>query len=351
MIVWCLLLGYVVMVRMIQGELCTPKSRRNYLLNVGLVSALVIGCRGNNYDNVYDLTVYTQFFSEMLNTPWNKIFICSDFERGFTILTKLLTYLSANPQMMIFASSVICIGSVSYFIYKNTHYVFEAFYFFFTLGTMGFMLTGLRQGIAISIGLIAFEFIRRKKLLPFVITCLVAFSVHKSSLVLLISYFLVNNGFKNDSKLIYFIIIVLMFVLAPYILSFGNLLVDGELEYNDDPLFSFNGIVPIIIYIGCVFIEYPRWKMLTQIGNYKDKLNRLPLISLGLGFYLFRFFSPVLQRLAFYYTPVSVLCLGDYMGKSSIPVKFVLYIFSVFLFLKRFSSADYGNFVFFWNLL
>lgn len=357
MIVWCLLLLYIVLVRLVKGELRTPQARRSYIINVGLVTAIVVGCRGNNYEHVYDLTIYSQFYTEMTRIPWNQIFEYSNFEKGFTILTKLLTCLSSDPQLLIFVSSIICVGSASIFIYRNTNYVFEAYFFFMTLGTLGFMLTGLRQGIAISIGLLSFEFIKKKKsfLFMYLILFLLAVSIHRSSLVLIASSFiLVMPKYFSKKIWTYLGIVIAMIVLAPIMLLWGNSFTEGELEYTDEALFSFNGIVPLLIYFTCIIIEFTRWKKTfgknVSQHNGDSQLNRLPLMSFCIGFYLLRFFNRQLERLALYFSPVSVLCLGDYVGRKPFLLRSLFFLLSFILFWRRYSTADYGNFVFFWNL-
>lgn len=355
MIIWCLLLVYITFVRLVKGELASLQARRSYMLNVGIVTAFVVGCRGNNYQHVYDLTIYTQFFTDMAITPWELIFRESRFDEGFIVLTKLLSYLSSEPQVMIFASSLISVGSVSYFIYKNTDYVFEAFFFFITLGTLGFMMSGIRQSIAISIGLFMFEFVKRKKFLPFVVISALALSIHKSSLVLIVSCFLVYMS-KLDFKSIWacFGIIIAMFAAAPVLLLWGSRFAEGEFEYTEEVLLSFNGVVPILIYCGCIVIESSRWGMISNQGELSyessNQLERLPLLSIGIGFYILRFYNRVLERLALYFTPISILCLSDFVGRTSEPIKITAFISSLILFWHRFSAADYGNFVFFWNL-
>lgn len=354
MIVWCLLLSYIVILRLIKGDLSKPQARKNYLINVGVVTALIVGCRGNNYQKVYDLTIYGEYFSRVVNTPWDSLFSVERFEKGFAVFTKLLTLISTNPQTIIFASSIICVGGVSFFIYRNTKHVFEAFFFFVTLGTLGFMMSGIRQSIAIAVGLFALDFVRCKKIIPFMLMCLLAISFHRTAIVLGVSYFLVNNPrLRFRSAWLSFVFIGTIIVFAPVLLEFGRRYED-EFYYEEDAMFSFNGIVPIIIYIICILVEAPRWRRLLSINVTDAKnfehLNRLPLMSAGIGIYFLRFFNRQLERLALYYTPVSLLCLADFTAKMPRYIRIVIFILSFALFWRRFSAADYGNYIFFWNL-
>lgn len=59
---------------------------------------------------------------------------------------------------------------------------------FVLLGILGFCMAGMRQSVSLGILLFAYRFAREKKLIPFLLCCLIAFGFHNSSLVFLIIY-------------------------------------------------------------------------------------------------------------------------------------------------------------------
>ena len=193
MIVWMSLALFVLLIYMLMGKLDTPSKRRQYLIIVGVAVALVMSLRGDHGGKVYDYRVYVNSFELIAMVPWSEIFLVTEFEQGFVVLCKLLSYISKDGQTLIIFQSLFCIYAVCRFIYKNTEHVFETFFFFITLGTMGFMLTGIRQAIAVCTILFSVEFIKSKRLIPFLLLVLLAFTIHRSSIIFIMSYFLVNN--------------------------------------------------------------------------------------------------------------------------------------------------------------
>lgn len=64
---------------------------------------------------------------------------------------------------------------------------------FLVLGLMGFCMAGLRQSIAIAFTLMAYREARERKLLPFLVWCLLAYGFHNTAIVFVFIYPLVNR--------------------------------------------------------------------------------------------------------------------------------------------------------------
>lgn len=354
MIVWILLVLTILFTHVVIGSLTTAKDKKKFLWIVGIVTFLVMGLRGGNYTNVYDLRVYGDFYDKMCRTPWSKIFDVSEFEVGYAVLNKALSIVFPFTQAIILFEAAFCVFCVCYFIYKNTDKVFWAFFFYVTLGSMGFMLTGFRQAIAMSICLLSVEFIKKKKLIWFIIFLALAITIHSSALVFLPLYFVVQSKFIQKKKERLLFVVILMMVYSPYILEFGKFLSQGELKASDTAVFSFNGIVPILLFsIG----------LLSQIVIDGDKkresvsLISSPMMALGLGLYLMRFYNMALERLAWYYTQASYICLANSFmlikitknNKYVYIYKLLIIGLAFMLFYKRLQTADYAAYNFFWN--
>lgn len=59
---------------------------------------------------------------------------------------------------------------------------------FMVLGILGFCMAGLRQSVALALSLFAYGYARDRKLIPFLLCCIVAFGFHNSSMVILVMY-------------------------------------------------------------------------------------------------------------------------------------------------------------------
>lgn len=359
MIVWIGMFAFIVGIKLMMGNLHTEKQKKTYLIIVGFVLAMLFALRGDNYGEVYDMRVYMSFFERTANTEWSRLFVSPDFEVGFVALNKILSYLSHSGRTIIVFHAFFCIYSVCRFIYKNTNEVFWAFLFFFSLGNMGFFLTGLRQAIAISICLFAIERAKERKLVSFAVISLIAFSIHQSALVFAVMYLLLRlDIFKRDKKIIV-LPIVLMIIFSSRIIRFGQVLSD-EVNASENATFSFNGIVPILIYAITIFGHI----LFVKNGNgktqdvpsieRKDPYIGFSMTAMGLGLYFLRFYNMALERISFYYlqgAPVALADVVEYLKRERYGrvIEMIIIMLCFLLFLRRLSGASYANYVFFWE--
>lgn len=360
MTVWFGMFAFIVGVKILMKHIDTPKKRKAYLIIVGFALALLFALRGENYGNVYDLRVYMNFFEQTAETSWRDLFVDPEFEVGFVILNKLLSLLSHNKRTIIVFHAFFCIYSVCRFIYKNTDEVFWAFLFFFSLGNMGFFLTGLRQAIAICVCLFAVEKAKKKKLISFALVTLIAYSIHRSALVFAVMYLLLKMDlFKRNKKMI-ILPIILMVIFSSQIIDFGQVLSD-EVHAAEIATFSFNGIVPILIYaltiIGQIMLVKPENaedKEDTRIVP-KDPYIGFSMTAMGLGLYFLRFYNMALERISFYFLQGAPVGLADVVGclkqeKIGRAFEMIIIVLCFLLFWHRLNGASYADYVFFWRV-
>lgn len=359
MIIWIGLFVFIVGMKLQMGRLQTDRRKKKYLMIVGGVLIFFLALRGENYGAVYDLRVYMMYYEWVAITPWNQIIANPQFEMGFAILNKLLSYLSHNSQMIIIFHAMFCTYAVCRFIYRNTDEVFWAFLFFFSLGNLGFFLTALRQSIAICVCLFAVEKAKNKKVFSYAVLLVIACAIHRSALVFAPLYLLLCvDIFKKDKRMM-LIPIVLMIMGSSRIIQYGKLLSD-EVYAASDPTFSFNGIVPILIYaftiVGQIlFVSKPkRGKDQRWEGEAKDSYLGFAMTAMGMSLYFLRFYNMVLERISFYYIQGAPVALADVMGavkchRNKYIIEMVVIALCMLLFMKRLSTASYSHYIFFWQ--
>lgn len=358
MIIWIGMFIFIVGLKLIMGDLQTEKKKKAYLIVVGFVLFLIFALRGDNYGSVYDLRVYMNFFERTANMDWAMLFENPEFEVGFVALNKLLSYISNDGRTIVVFHAIFCIYAVCRFIYKNTDEVFWAFLFFYSLGNMGFFLTGLRQAIAISVCLFAVEKAKNKKIISFAIICSAAYLIHESALVFAIMYPLMRfDLFKKHKKRIIFPIIF-MIIFSSQLIRLGQSLSD-EVNAAETAVYSFNGIVPILIYsltiIGqIVLIKNNETPEEDAVVESKDHYVGFSMTAMGLGLYFLRFYNMALERISFYFIQGAPVALADVVGRfkkehSGRAVEIIIIILCFVLFLHRLDGASYADYIFFWE--
>lgn len=168
----------------IKGELAEVRSQRSVKLFFWILFLLlalrhaVVGRDVNNYQYI---------FNKIINLGWNQLG-SNNMEIGYTALNKAVSSISTNFQWLLIVVAAISIIPLGYQYAKHSEDPLLTISIFIVLPTFLMLFSGIRQAIAISIGMISYEFTKRKKLIPFIATVVVAMLFHLSAFMLAIMY-------------------------------------------------------------------------------------------------------------------------------------------------------------------
>lgn len=131
------------------------------------------------------ITYIYEFLGE--TKEWNSIFV-ENPEPLYTVLLLLCQKIFNNYTAFLCVFALpISFAFAGYLKRYSEDYLISTL-LFIVLGIMGFCMAGLRQSVALAISLIAYRYARERKILPFLICCLVAYGFHNSSIVLIFIY-------------------------------------------------------------------------------------------------------------------------------------------------------------------
>lgn len=200
-----------------------------FCFTAGLVISLFIGLR--NPAIGVDMPGYLDGFHIAANTGWNEIFTVQilNFERGFIIFNKLLSYISSNNQMLCIGCSLMAIMPFSLWIYKKSIYPLLSFVILVGLPCFAWYYSALRQMVAVGICVLALMKMQEKKICKFVALVLLASLFHYTAIIFLIVYpvywFRVNDNYRVLSFIVPPIIFVFrrqLFTILKYVLNKGH---------------------------------------------------------------------------------------------------------------------------------
>ena len=341
MIVWLLLVFYLILLKLLMGNLTDKERQKQYLIFTGIAIVLVMGLRYPRYEMVYDLEGYYNYYRNIDSIPWDDIFDYSRFEPGYALLNKILVTIVPWNQFIIIFEAAFCVYSVFRFIYKNSEYPFYAAMFYVTLGTMSFQLTAFRQSFAIGICLMSVEYVKNRKPFKFMLSVLIAMSFHKTALVFAPFYFLGNKKLRIMS-----LVLMLSGVyFADVVTEFGNELLD--MNYSGYVGNKYGGLVPILMYSITIAISLLYYKKL-------KKQAPLNMLIIGLGIYLMRYTTLALERISFFYTSGVIIALPDAIysepdARLRACFKLLSVILAIVLFIYRLQTSEWADYRFFWQ--
>ncbi len=211
---------------------------------LGLLAALRASDIGN------DTSGYIDLYERINRTEIKELSFYSErFEMGFIWLNKLLSYISTNPQTILIATSAFAYYWYYKFIKKYSPLVGVSILLFFFARFHDSSMNIVRQVVATGFILWSYMELKKGKDLRFFLLMLLAFYMHKSSIVFLLSWFFVHVPFKS-SYIKYFLVawaITLTTGNALINLIFSTGLVQSYFE--DSAYFDEGKIAPAIILV------------------------------------------------------------------------------------------------------
>lgn len=161
-----------------------------------------------------DTTTYLTALAYYRNLPHSSIISAKlvypfDFEVGYLFLTKLCAYLNFSSTAFLFVISSLTYIPVFVFIYRYSKNCLIGILIYFAFGFFAYSLGIFRQMIALSICLLAVPYIKKKKLIRYLLICILACSFHFTAVVMIPFYFLGKIDLKKYKIQFYIAVLVI----------------------------------------------------------------------------------------------------------------------------------------------
>ena len=166
-----------------------------------------------------DTKNYIIYFRVFSNSSWKSL-IGGSWEIGFAYFNKIILLFSKNVQVF-FAVTAIVITCMIYPTYKRLCIDSTlTILLYVNMSTFVMMFSGIRQMLAIAIGFIAYEFTRKKRLIPYALMVALAMMFHTSAFMLILMYPVYHLKLTKKSLIAVVPILCLIFVFNEPIFTF-----------------------------------------------------------------------------------------------------------------------------------
>ena len=277
-----------------------------YIFVVCILLFAVYGLREATVIGIDSTSSYLHLFERMENYSWNDLLsFHGGMNTGFYLLTKLLyqwtggNYQRYSTILAVFVT--ICFG---HFIYRYSPNPIQSILYYFGLLLYTFHFSALKQSLAMSFILLAFDHVVKRHPIRFLLTMFFAAAFHFPALVFLPAYWLAK---KSPGK--HFLIVLAVALLVTYI--FRDRLLNLMLGlYGDDDAVqqSMAGIaflrtkvlVMILIVIAAMVLRKP---------TPEDRLygTLLKFMGMAIIFQTFCGYNNIFERLADYYFQFAII--------------------------------------------
>lgn len=277
---------------------------------------------GTGYFFYYDSINRDSFLEILENFSKQKY---ANFEIGFVLFCKILGTICDNHQIMLLGCAVMSIIPMAYFIYKNSKNAWLSMMLFMALPFFGpAYFSAIRQGIAIGFVMLSFEFIKRKKLVWFILIVCFACLFHSSAVVAFIAYPVYYFRIDRESLMIGGLGILAMV----FLLRMPLFMVLSRIVANNAEIVTSNAInlfmILTFLYIICV-----------SFGNSEDENMRglRNIFWLACASQAFGGVNNLAGRVSWYFMPTIIILLPnlitDMLIKEKTIRKPVIYLLGI----------------------
>lgn len=312
---------------------------------------------GNGHGYYYGFTRISEIpLNSILNTQ------IYNYEQGYVVYNKLLSFVSDNPQIYLALTSIIIFTLIGYIYGRYSENIFLSITVFVSFGLYIFSFSGLRQAIAFSITLFSFKYIVERKLIRFLVFVLLAFTIHSSAIIFLFVWGLWNIRLTNKLAII---LILITFSLIPLYGAIFSFIV--PIFFREKYLIYMNGgtalnlmFVYLIIFVSPIFLKTNDFRICSNDYNNNLKFKIENCIR-WMAYFSFLFQSlgfiggDSITRIAFYFSVFLPLYIPLVYKRSKMRLLFdclVCFLCIVFFYYDSCKEL-YGivPYKFFWSII
>lgn len=285
----------------------------NFFFSV--ISCVILIIVSGFRESVGDTVPYRNSYENSIPATVSEYLKNSDFEGdwGFNLFQAAIKQLfGKNGQWLILICSIITISLIFYTFYRYSDSLELAIFYFIASGSYMTSMNGVRQYLVSAILFIAFPWIIKKKWYLYIPLVLIVSTMHKSALIFILLYFIVNA--QAWGKVTKGILIVGIFLYISYPVT-GPLIVRllGDSQYGQyGSLLLSNGrganFLRVIVFAVPIFIAFlgRKKEIVTKKSEYNLMIN---MSVLNLVFILLANRYWIYARFNMYFTVYAIILL------------------------------------------
>lgn len=330
----------------------SQKKKASFCAIVAVQWILISGLRGLSVGA--DTYAYYQSFERQEMRTWESIFNAfveylrnntSSKDPGYYILTKGFQIFFDNYRAFLFFIAILFTALLAIWIYKNSSMPCLSFVIYSVLFYSFFSITGHRQTIATALIVFAGDkYVRERKPVQFFILVIIAFFIHKSSIVFAIYYFIANVKITKRYVALYSCLCVVVVIggkvfYEPIALSLG--FAQEMIDYNYGGTGTFTVLMCVLFVASAVLYK--------QISNNREDSRFLyNAMFLMLPTSLLTIQNQGFMRVQQYFSIYIMLMIPELVKAIDKRYRIIVYIAGV-AFMLFFLVRSNPQYVFFWQ--
>ncbi len=245
-----------------------------------------------------DTVRYLYHFEQMQQTTLTELLSSGRSDLGYYLLTLVLKWLP--PQLFLGVVAALCVIPLGYFYYKESEGPLTSMVLFLTFPVFMMGFSGVRQMLAIALGVPAFYYAKDRKLVKFLLITLLAILMHHSAFMLLLIYPVCRARLRPRDLLwlipiFAFVLLFSQSIFASVIQIAASLLGGEYADYEITQTGAYTMIMLLSLLLAYSFLIPDEEEI--------DETTRMlrNLLALAVLLQLFTPLSPLVMRLNYYF--------------------------------------------------
>lgn len=303
-----------------------------------------------------DTRNYIYIFNKYRDMDWSKL-IKATVEFGFAYYNKIISVFSKEPQFFLAVTAVLTIAMI-YPTYKRlTTDASLTIVLFCVMSTFVMAFSGIRQMLAVGLGFVAYELVRKKRKVLFVFVVLLAMAFHISAFMLLFMYPLYYIKLTKQWLIGVVPVLGIVFVFNKQIFSILMSVLSQFTKYEGDVTSTGAFMMIVLFSIFAVFsFLIPNESLLDQ-----ETLALRNFLLFSISIQMFAPLHSLAMRMNYYYIifiplllPKIIACKSEKWSQFAVLGRHVMVVFFLLYFFMNANESGNLNvfpYHFFWEVV
>ena len=298
-----------------------------------------------------DTSGYSFVFSTYSHISWSQL-IDSTTEIAYAALNKIVLAFTDDFQWLLVITAIIIIVPIWIVYRKEVVDASLTISIFLILPTFVMFFSGIRQSIAIAMGVVAYELVKRKKLFFFLLVVAIACLFHKSAFFLLFMYPVYRTKVTKKWLPPTALALIIIFIFNRQIFSFLQILLADMYDTSTRESNAYTMLILFVLFGVFSFIIPDEGKI------DEDMIGLRNLLLLAIAVQMFAPLHTLAMRFNYYYIIFIPLLIPKVIKNCStryrqiaILSKYIMELYFIFYFWSQIalkSSLDAFPYHFFW---
>lgn len=243
-----------------------------------------------------DTLVYKYIFQFIVKSDWTTALNRSP-EIGYSFVNKLISLFTENFRWLLILSAFLSIYFIAKAYIKHSNDAILTIALFVTMSNFVMLFSGIRQAISISLGMLAFEFTRNKKIFAFILVTMIAMSIHISAFMLLFMYPLYHIKLRRKHLIFVIPILSIMWIFNQRIFTVLSAVLLRFTDY-DTNIRGTGSITMLLLFVIFTVFSY---LIPDESKIDSDTRGMRNYLLLALALQMFAPLHPLAMRMNYYY--------------------------------------------------